>query len=51
VGIIMYLPTSDPVERALITDAFGRYKELCMDQLWGAYGACEHWAKVRPRTQ
>ena len=47
VGIIMYLPTSDPAERARITHEFTRYKELCMDQLWGAYGACEHWAKVR----
>jgi hypothetical protein len=43
----MYLPTSEPTERARITQEFTRYKQLCMDQLWGAYGACEHWAKVR----
>jgi len=46
VGIIMYLPTSDPAQRSEITARFNHYKQLCMDRIWEKYGAVEHWAKV-----
>jgi len=46
IGIIMYLPSQEPAVRAQITAAFNAYKELCIERLWGKYGAVEHWAKV-----
>ena len=50
VGIIMYLPTDDPVQRQAITDAFSHYKRRCEDLLWPRYGAVEHWAKIELPT-
>ena len=32
--------------RRSISDAFRRYKGRCETELWPAYGALEHWAKV-----
>ncbi|KAK3277544.1 hypothetical protein CYMTET_14457, partial [Cymbomonas tetramitiformis] len=46
VGIIMYLPTSDPAQRKAITDRFFEYRGLAKKNLWTKYGAVEHWAKV-----
>ena len=46
VGIIMYLPSDDERVRKRIGDAFWRYKGRCESDLWPAYGALEHWAKV-----
>lgn len=46
VGIIMYLPTSDPRQRKDITDEFFHYRSMTMSQLWDRYSAYEHWAKI-----
>ncbi|KAH8045796.1 D-arabinono-1,4-lactone oxidase [Aureococcus anophagefferens] len=46
VGVIMYLPTDEPTQRAAITAAFDGYKKHCERSLWPAYGAVEHWAKI-----
>eukprot|EP00238_Polyblepharides_amylifera_P002554 CAMPEP_0196572266 /NCGR_PEP_ID=MMETSP1081-20130531/2344_1 /TAXON_ID=36882 /ORGANISM="Pyramimonas amylifera, Strain CCMP720" /LENGTH=515 /DNA_ID=CAMNT_0041889525 /DNA_START=412 /DNA_END=1959 /DNA_ORIENTATION=+ len=46
VGIIMYLPTSDSVQRAKITQEFNQYKRMCSEQIWEKYDAFEHWAKI-----
>ncbi|KAJ1460758.1 hypothetical protein M885DRAFT_509177 [Pelagophyceae sp. CCMP2097] len=52
VGIIMYLPTEDPVQRSAITKAFEGYKKLCEHGLWPRYRAVEHWAKIeRPADE
>ncbi|CAG9464777.1 unnamed protein product [Pedinophyceae sp. YPF-701] len=46
IGVIMYLPTSDPVERAMITSKFRDYVRMCEDTLMPKYGAYWHWAKL-----
>ncbi|CAM8949037.1 unnamed protein product [Rhodiola kirilowii] len=46
VGIIMYLPTSDPRQRKDITDEFFHYRHLTQSRLWDKYSAFEHWAKI-----
>ncbi|KAK4771622.1 hypothetical protein SAY87_032154 [Trapa incisa] len=46
VGIIMYLPTSDPRQRKEITEDFFHYRRLTQSQLWDQYSAYEHWAKI-----
>jgi len=46
VGIIMYLPTDDPVQRDKITAAFKQYEHSCRQRLWGKYNASQHWAKI-----
>lgn len=46
VGIIMYLPTSDEEQRKAITDRFMEYRHAAQRQLWDAYAAFEHWAKI-----
>ncbi|CAI5507046.1 unnamed protein product [Closterium sp. Naga37s-1] len=46
VGIIMYLPSNDPDQRASITKHFLDYKFLTARRLWDKYGAHEHWAKI-----
>lgn len=46
VGIIMYLPTEDVEQRKAITDRFMEYRRAAQRQLWDAYGAYEHWAKI-----
>ena len=46
VGVIMYLPTDEPEQRAAITSAFEAYKGACEAELWPRYGCVEHWAKV-----
>ncbi|GJP34310.1 hypothetical protein CLOM_g18753 [Closterium sp. NIES-68] len=46
VGIIMYLPSNDPDQRAAITKHFLDYKFLTARRLWDKYGAHEHWAKI-----
>ncbi|XP_021838260.1 L-galactono-1,4-lactone dehydrogenase, mitochondrial [Spinacia oleracea] len=46
VGIIMYLPTSDPRQRKEITDEFFHYRFLTQSRLWDLYSAYEHWAKI-----
>lgn len=46
VGIIMYLPTDDPVQRQNIAEAFDHYKRRCEHLLWPRYKAVEHWAKI-----
>ena len=46
VGIIMYLPTEDPAERAAITRDFFAYKSLWRDAVLDRYGAADHWAKI-----
>ncbi|KAK9664424.1 hypothetical protein RND81_14G040800 [Saponaria officinalis] len=46
VGIIMYLPTSDPRQRKQITEEFFHYRFLTQTKLWDSYSAYEHWAKI-----
>ncbi|XP_074276778.1 L-galactono-1,4-lactone dehydrogenase, mitochondrial [Silene latifolia] len=46
VGIIMYLPTTDPRQRKQITDEFFHYRYLTQTKLWDSYAAYEHWAKI-----
>ncbi|CAA7388563.1 unnamed protein product [Spirodela intermedia] len=46
VGIIMYLPTSDALQRKEITEEFFSYRRLTQRELWGEYSAYEHWAKI-----
>lgn len=46
VGIIMYLPTTDPRQRKEITEEFFSYRHLIQTQLWDEYSAYEHWAKI-----
>jgi L-galactono-1,4-lactone dehydrogenase len=46
VGIIMYLPTTDPRQRKDITDEFFNYRHLTRVSLWDRFSAFEHWAKV-----
>ncbi|NP_001315785.1 L-galactonolactone dehydrogenase, mitochondrial-like [Malus domestica] len=46
VGIIMYLPTTDPRQRKEITEEFFHYRRLTQTQLWDKYSAYEHWAKI-----
>ncbi|KAG6488250.1 L-galactono-1,4-lactone dehydrogenase, mitochondrial-like [Zingiber officinale] len=46
VGIIMYLPTTDPRQRKDITDEFFSYRHLTQASLWDKYSAYEHWAKI-----
>ncbi|CAI5476928.1 unnamed protein product [Closterium sp. Yama58-4] len=46
VGIIMYLPSNDPDQRAAITKHFLDYKFVTARRLWDKYGAHEHWAKI-----
>ncbi|KAL5546478.1 hypothetical protein UlMin_006165 [Ulmus minor] len=46
VGIIMYLPTTDPRQRKEITEEFFHYRHLTQAQLWDQYSAYEHWAKI-----
>jgi L-galactono-1,4-lactone dehydrogenase len=46
VGIIMYLPTEELVERERIRSAFEDYKKKCEVGVWARFGAVEHWAKV-----
>lgn len=46
VGIIMYLPTTDEAQRTAITEHFMEYRKKTQRQLWDAYGAFEHWAKI-----
>lgn len=46
VGIIMYLPTMELVERMRIRSAFEEYKKKCEVAVWEKYDAVEHWAKV-----
>ena len=52
VGIIMYLPTDEPAQRAAITDKFwGQYNRMCRERLWPKYGCHQHWAKIElPET-
>jgi len=52
VGIIMYLPTDDPKQRADITAAFKEYGARVMARQGRAAGATEHWAKIElPATE
>ncbi|XP_078442008.1 L-galactono-1,4-lactone dehydrogenase [Wolffia australiana] len=52
VGIIMYLPTSDALQRKQITEEFFSYRKLTQRKLWGDYSAFEHWAKIEvPRKK
>mmetsp|Transcript_19443 Transcript_19443/g.49689 ORF Transcript_19443/g.49689 Transcript_19443/m.49689 type:complete len:439 (-) Transcript_19443:314-1630(-) len=46
VGIIMYLPTDEPEQRAAITKRFWEYNKMCRDNLWAKYGCHQHWAKI-----
>ncbi|KAE8098685.1 hypothetical protein FH972_016729 [Carpinus fangiana] len=46
VGIIMYLPTTDPRQRKEITEEFFHYRHRTQAQLWDQYSAYEHWAKI-----
>lgn len=46
VGIIMYLPTTDPRQRKQITEEFFHYRFLAQTHLWDLYSAYEHWAKI-----
>ena len=46
VGIIMYLPSSDPVTRSAITDAFKSFARQEEATLGGRYGIRTHWAKI-----
>ena len=46
VGIIMYLPTSDPATRSAITDAFKSFARKEEATLGGRYGIRTHWAKI-----
>lgn len=46
VGIIMYLPTTDPRQRKQITEEFFHYRFLTQTRLWDLYSAYEHWAKI-----
>ncbi|XP_044985144.1 L-galactono-1,4-lactone dehydrogenase 2, mitochondrial isoform X1 [Hordeum vulgare subsp. vulgare] len=46
VGIIMYLPTSNPRQRKDITEEFFNYRSLTQTSLWDDYSAYEHWAKI-----
>ncbi|KAM7524453.1 hypothetical protein LguiA_014355 [Lonicera macranthoides] len=46
VGIIMYLPTTDPRQRKDITEEFFHYRRLTQTQLWDHFSAFEHWAKI-----
>jgi len=48
VGVIMYLPTDDPLERSRITAKFREYVHLCEDELLPKFGALWHWAKLEP---
>jgi L-galactono-1,4-lactone dehydrogenase len=50
VGVIMYLPTSDPEQRDAITKAFRtRYAARVVEkQMMPRYGAAWHWAKIEP---
>ena len=50
VGIIKYLPTDEPAQRAAITAAFRAYKRAAETKLWPRYGAVEHWAKIEAPT-
>ena len=45
VGIIMYLPTEDPGQRAQITKRFEEYRDL-VAQLRPQFTAWDHWAKI-----
>ncbi|CAN6586325.1 unnamed protein product [Malus baccata var. baccata] len=46
VGIMMYLPTTDPRQRKEITEEFFHYRRLTQTELWDKYSAYEHWAKI-----
>ncbi|ONK55547.1 uncharacterized protein A4U43_UnF1730 [Asparagus officinalis] len=46
IGIIMYLPTTDPRQRKEITEDFFDYRRLTQSMLWDEYSAYEHWAKI-----
>ena len=46
VGIIMYLPTEDPVPRSAITHKFQEYTRMVERELMPSYKAYWHWAKV-----
>mmetsp|Transcript_486 Transcript_486/g.1413 ORF Transcript_486/g.1413 Transcript_486/m.1413 type:complete len:581 (-) Transcript_486:158-1900(-) len=46
VGIIMYLPTQDPAERAAITRDFDAYKAQWRAAVLDRYSAVDHWAKI-----
>lgn len=48
VGIIMYLPTEEPLERERITARFKRYCELERRVVLEKFGAHHHWAKIEP---
>jgi len=49
VGVIMYLPTSDPAQREAITRAFRTaYVPLVEREMMPRYGAAWHWAKIEP---
>jgi L-galactono-1,4-lactone dehydrogenase len=48
VGVIMYLPTDEPAQRASITEAFEKYAHMCEEEMMGKYGAKWHWAKLEP---
>lgn len=48
VGIIMYLPNEDPVQRGAITNKFQEYVHLCERHLMPKYRAYPHWAKLEP---
>ena len=45
VGIIMYLPSEDPAQRAQITERFEKYRDL-VAALRTKYTAWDHWAKI-----
>ncbi|KAF8071296.1 hypothetical protein HT031_001379 [Scenedesmus sp. PABB004] len=50
VGIIMYLPSDDPGQRAAITDRFREYADLVQERLMPRFGATWHWAKIEAPT-
>ncbi len=52
VGIIMYLPTTEPDQRKRIAQAFIKYRDACKVALWEKYGCAEHWAKIeKPKDE
>lgn len=51
VGIIMYLPDDDPVQRAAITNKFQEYVSLCEKELMPKFRAYWHWAKLEPPAE
>jgi len=46
VGIIMYLPLHDELQRAAITKKFEDYMTICRENLWDKYFCKVHWAKL-----